>query len=157
VIFVTVGTQLTFDRMVERVDAWASRSGEEVFAQVGETSRDYTNLTTAAFLPPEEAKRRFREARCIVAHAGMGTILSALGMRKPLVIMPRKAELGEHRNDHQIATARRLEERGLVTVAWDGDQLEEMLERLADVEVGPAIPEQASPELLDAVRHFLAS
>ncbi len=34
-IFVTVGEQLPFDRLVRAVDEWAAASGKEVFAQIG--------------------------------------------------------------------------------------------------------------------------
>ncbi len=57
-------------------------------------------------------------ATAIVAHAGMGTILTALEMGKPLLVMPRRAALGEHRNDHQLATASRFAELGRVKVAF---------------------------------------
>ncbi len=155
-IFVTVGTQLPFDRMVECIDAWAEGRGEEVFAQIGPSTREFANIETVDFLDPQESARRTREARCIIAHAGMGTILSALGSRTPLLVMPRRADLGEHRNDHQLATARRLSARGLVQVAWDADELVSHLDRLEEIEHGPAISPHASDELLDAVRGFLA-
>ena len=54
----------------------------------------------------------------IYAHAGMGTILSALKQDKPIIIVPRLASLKEHRNDHQIATAMRMDELGYVYVAY---------------------------------------
>jgi hypothetical protein len=44
--------------------------------------------------------------------------------------MPRRASLGEHRNDHQLATARALAARGQVRVALDETQLGEALDAL---------------------------
>ena len=41
----------------------------------------------------------------VIAHDEMGSIITALEMGKPIVVMPRRAELGEHRNDHQVAAA----------------------------------------------------
>ena len=156
-IFVTVGTQLPFDRMISVVDAWAGRSGEEVFAQIGPSQQDFPNLETADFLPPGELAKRIEESSCIVAHAGMGTILSALEVRKPLLVMPRRAELGEHRNDHQIATARKLSERGLVQVAWTDEEMLARLDGLAEIQ-GVASPRsEASPELLAALRGFIST
>ena len=35
----------------------------------------------------------------IVAHAGMGTIISAMQHQKPIIIFPRIAALGEHRTN----------------------------------------------------------
>lgn len=130
-IFVTVGTQLPFDRLIRAVDAWAStHPGRNFFAQIGAShfSPKYVNwvrsLDQAAF------KSRIDDAELIVSHAGMGTILTALELGKPLIVMPRRAELGEHRNDHQLATARHLEKRGLITVANDETGLIGQLERM---------------------------
>ena len=117
-IFVTVGTQLPFDRLIAAVDAWAGETGVgDVFAQIGPTAYVPRHIEFAQFIPPAECAQRMREADAIVAHAGMGTILNALQLGKPLLVMPRRASLGEHRNEHQSATARRFEELGSVAVA----------------------------------------
>ena len=44
----------------------------------------------------------------MLAHAGMGSILTALEFNKPLVVMPRRGHLAETRNDHQFDTAQQL-------------------------------------------------
>ena len=124
-IFVTVGTELPFDRLVHAVDRWADLSGRarEVFAQTGETRDPPLHISWAPYLEPAEFQRRFEQADLIIAHAGMGTILASLQGRRPLLVMPRRAALGEQRNDHQLATARRLGGRGFVDVAFDEQEL----------------------------------
>jgi UDP-N-acetylglucosamine transferase subunit ALG13 len=129
VIFVTVGTQIAFDRMVSVVDDWAGRSGADVFAQVGPTQRKFAHMRCAEFLEPAEFDRYFNEAKLVIAHAGMGSILSALSYGKPIIVVPRKASLGEHRNDHQMATAKRFAAMPGVSVAWDEGELAALLER----------------------------
>lgn len=156
-IFVTVGTQLPFDRLVKAVDVWAARSNASVFAQVGPSTTRFENIETAPFLTPDETTKRIRTASLIVAHAGMGTIFTCLAARRPLIVLPRSAELGEHRNEHQRATARKLGDRGIVTVAWDVDELASQMNSFGDVEVAPAIGDHAEVTLLDAVRDFLGS
>ena len=49
--------------------------------------------------------------------------------------MPRRASLGEHRNDHQLATARQLEARAGLAVAWEAEALARFLEPEAPVPV----------------------
>jgi UDP-N-acetylglucosamine transferase subunit ALG13 len=163
VIFVTVGTQLPFDRLVRTVDEWAAGQSVEVFAQMGPTAFRPRHIEGAEFVSPEECRRRMEEATAIVAHAGMGTIIGALELGKPLVIMPRKAALGEQRNDHQIATAKRFSELRKVSVAWDERELPERLDAMvkgvvvaaAGAEAGPMIGAHASPRLLAALRAFI--
>jgi UDP-N-acetylglucosamine transferase subunit ALG13 len=156
VIFVTVGTQLPFDRMVAAVDAWAAeRPGVEVFAQVGPTHSAPGHISFASFISPGECQARMRAADAIVAHAGMGTILGALELGKPLLVMPRRADLGEQRNDHQLATARRFAELGRVAVAFDAAELAERLDQLDGLAVRERISPYASERLLTGLREAI--
>jgi UDP-N-acetylglucosamine transferase subunit ALG13 len=131
VIFVTVGTDGPFDRLVRTVDRWAGDTGRrDVFAHIGRSSFAPSHIDHVAMLQPDEFRRRFADASVVVAHAGMGTILSALHYRKPILVMPRRASLGEQRNEHQLATARHLRDLGKITVAVDENEL---FERLAEI------------------------
>lgn len=129
-IFVTVGTQLAFDRMVNAVDTWASSSGNDVFAQVGPTDTKFNHIQQSEFLEPEDFDHYFNSANIVIAHAGMGSILTAMSYGKRIIIMPRKADLGEHRNDHQLATARSFVGHAGVSVAWDEDELIALLHQI---------------------------
>jgi UDP-N-acetylglucosamine transferase subunit ALG13 len=155
VIFVTVGTQLAFDRLVGAVDRWAAGSEQEVFAQIGPSAMTPEHIAYRAFVDPAECRERMRAADAIVAPAGRGTILSALELGKPLVILPRSAELGEHRNEHQLATARRFAELGSVSVAFDEHELVACLDGLDGFAAAARISPHASDALLRAVRSFI--
>ena len=96
-----------------------------------------------------------RDADAIVAHAGMGTILSALELGKPLLVMPRVAALGEHRNDHQLATAKRFAETGHVAVAEDAEALIVKLDELDALTAHDRISRYASDDLLGALGAFI--
>ncbi|MGO1499889.1 MAG: glycosyltransferase [Marinobacter sp.] len=108
-IFVTVGTQLHFDRLVKMVDTWAGRHPEEdVFIQTGKTAYTIKNCRASCFIDHDEWQCCFEQADRVISHAGVGTILKSLAYAKPLIVMARHAALGEHRNDHQRATAARF-------------------------------------------------
>lgn len=158
-IFVTVGTQLPFERLAEAVDAWAAgRPARRVFMQLGETAYRPRHCEFSAYTPPAEWERLFDEAELVVSHAGMGTILKSLERAKPLVIMPRLAALGEHRNDHQQATARRLGGLANLRVVNDAGELAMAL----DVPPGCAelSAQKSSPNLdrlIREIRQFIAA
>lgn len=155
-IFVTVGTQLAFDRMIKAVDVWAGeRARTDVFAQIGPAEYHPHHIQWQEFISPAECRAKMMEATAIVAHAGMGTILSALELGKPLLIVPRRADLGEQRNDHQLATARRFTDLGRVVVASDEKELAAKLDELDRMAVGERISPHASPRLIGAVRGFI--
>jgi hypothetical protein len=66
--------------------------------------------------------------------------------------MPRKASLSEHRNEHQLATAKRLGTRPGITVAWDAEELKHHLDHRCELRGGSEIAEYASPELIARLR-----
>ena len=155
-IFVTVGTDMPFDRLVRIVDLWACEQRRtDVFAQIGEKGREPAFLQFSRFLNPAEFNRRFASASLIISHAGMGTILSALYFGKPILVMPRRASLGEQRNEHQLATAHRLLELGKIDVAFDENELRDKLNQLNSLASKEKIGPFAGDELLRAVRTFI--
>ena len=128
-IFATVGTQLPFDRLLSGLDAWARRNPQiPVFAQIGVSARRFSSIEQVAQLSQADFQRQTKAARLIVSHAGMGTILSAAELGKPIILMPRRAKFNEHRNDHQLDTAAQMKRLSNVTVADDGEALHQALD-----------------------------
>lgn len=155
-IFVTVGTDLPFDRMMRVVDSWArDHDRRDVFAQIGEGGWEPEYIEFAHFLQPLDFKRRFDEASLIISHAGMGTILTALLYGKPILVMPKRASFCEHRSEHQVATAQCMCELCRVQVAKDESQLMSMLNDLPDFIAPGRIGPVASGPLIDSLRGFI--
>lgn len=155
-ILVTVGSQLPFDRLVGPVAAWArSRGRHDLVFQHGGGRTSLAGFREAASFKVEEMDRLFASADLVVAHVGMGTILSCLELGKPLVALPRSAQLRETRNDHQFATARRFEGRPGIFIAWDESQLDQLLDRASELAAGPRIVSTASPQLIACIRDFI--
>jgi UDP-N-acetylglucosamine transferase subunit ALG13 len=156
VIFVTVGTELAFDRLVQPIDEWAFRHGRtDVFAQIGPTTWHPRHVEWANFLDAPECRRRIAAAQVVIAHAGMGTILLARELGKPILVMPRHSELHEHRTDHQLATVRGLAGHAGIIPVMDESELLQKLDHLDDLPPVDRIPSYASRELLDNIRSFI--
>jgi UDP-N-acetylglucosamine transferase subunit ALG13 len=131
VIFVTVGAQMPFDRLVRSVDEWAdSHQREDIFAQIGTSSYRPRHIRHSQFIAPAEFRRHVERADVIVAHAGMGSIISAVELGKPILVMPRRGDLGETRNDHQVATAERFGSLRLIEVATNERELGRKLDEI---------------------------
>ncbi|MCR9130800.1 MAG: glycosyltransferase family 28 protein [Alphaproteobacteria bacterium] len=154
-IFATVGTQLPFPRLIDALEALAPDLGEEVIAQIGASEGTWPNLDIRRQLTPAEFEKIFTTARVIVAHAGIGTILSAKRWGKPLVILPRRHGLGEHRNDHQLATARQVESLPGIHVAWEAADLGPLL-TLPDLTPASDAPSPSHAALIARLRTFIA-
>jgi UDP-N-acetylglucosamine transferase subunit ALG13 len=153
-IFVTIGTQLPFDRFIKIIDEMAPVIGEEIVAQVNKCNFEPKHIKTVSFLPPDEFNQLFGKARLIVSHAGMGTILSAMQQGKPIIIFPRIAALGEHRNEHQLATARKFKELGTVYVAMNDEELKMLLLR-KDLSCLKTIGDTASSALINSIKEYI--
>lgn len=155
-IFVTVGSDIPFDRLIKAVDRWAhDKHRHDIFAQIGTGGWKPQFVSFATLLDPPEFNERLAASQVVVGHAGMGTILSALQNSKPILVMPRRGYLGETRNDHQMATARCLLEGGKVHVAFDEDELYRRLDLLQDLEPKERITPFAAPELVRALHDFI--
>lgn len=155
-IFVTVGSQEPFDRLIRAVDEWAkSRDRSDVFAQIASSTFHPQHIKFTHFIEPAEFNRVMQDTSVIVAHAGMGSIISALELGKPIVVMPRRAEFRETRNDHQVATAERFGAQGRIIVANDERELPEKLDRALTCGTTDRIQAEASPRLIATIRAFL--
>jgi UDP-N-acetylglucosamine transferase subunit ALG13 len=155
-IFVTVGAQMPFDRLIKAIDKWALENGRnDVFAQVGSSDYHPKHIQWTPFLSTEEFKQRYETAKVIIAHAGTGSIITALQLGKPILIMPRRASLRETRNDHQVATVEQFRRFDSVSVALDENELIHRLEEIDNLRGCQSIKPYASHELLEAIREFI--
>lgn len=141
-IFLTVGTQFPFDRLVKAVDRAAGTNGfdEHIVAQIGESTYCPENFEAAAAFEKALFDRNFNEADSIISHAGMGTITMALDQRKPLLVMPRLKKYGEVVNDHQLAIAKKFEQLGYLLVAYHTEDVPDKMKQLKSF-----VPQQRKP------------
>lgn len=157
-IFVVTGTQEPFDRMIRVIDQVAAMYKTISFiAQVSKSAIATHNLQTFDFIPPVEFNNYFDQASLIISHAGTGTIFTALERDKPIIIMPRLAEYGEHRNDHQLATCKVFERLGYVNVAYNEDELRTKVIKLLNntPQSLHKMGKHASNELIESLQEFI--
>ena len=154
-ILVTVGTQLPFDRLVQAMDAIQPGLGIEVIAQNWTGSYQPQNIAVQERFGPAEFEQLARRSALIVAHAGIGSVLTARRLGKPIVLMPRTSGFGEHRSDHQLATARKLVGKPGVFIAMDETELPGAIAKgLAAGDISPA-ENPGARQLVDAVAEFV--
>jgi UDP-N-acetylglucosamine transferase subunit ALG13 len=154
-IFATVGTQLPFNRLIRELDDWAGSNPEvEVFAQVGRSSYQPRHMSWEKMIPAARFESLVEECNTIVAHAGMGTIISGIEYGKRVIVMPRREEYGEHRNNHQLATADRFARIFNLEVVHTPDELFSSLDVATDASGLTPIDLCASPQLISEIRQF---
>ena len=138
-IFVTVGTSFPFDRLIRAVEKLVDQRliSDSVFAQVGIRGYCTKSFECVEVLEKQEFDQRFQDADAVIAHAGMGTISTALSLNKPLLVVPRLKEYGELVNGHQEVAARKFARLGHVLAAFSEDQL---FERVSDLWTFEPVP-----------------
>lgn len=155
-IFATVGSQAPFDRLIRAVDEWArTRNRTDVVAQIAAGTYIPKHIRFIDFVNPSQFRELTQDANVLVAHAGMGSIITALEFGKPIVVMPRRAFFLETRNDHQVAAAEYFGSKGRIVVAQDEHELPERLDTALALGETTRLGSHASAQLIATLRSFL--
>jgi UDP-N-acetylglucosamine transferase subunit ALG13 len=154
-LVVSVGTDHhPFDRLMAWVDAWLDMQHGvygTCVVQSG-TSRPPRLARSSASMPHDELLRLMREARAVVTHGGPATICDARDAGKIPVVVPRRRDLGEHVDDHQVAFCKRASAEGWIKLASGREAFLAQLSRA--VCDGPGQP--AAPLVAPGVEGFAA-
>jgi UDP-N-acetylglucosamine transferase subunit ALG13 len=130
VIFVTVGSSLPFDALIEAVDRFAGegRITGQVTCQIGHGTYRPRNCDYFAFTP--DFDEWVRKASLVIGHGGTGTVSTMLLEGKPFIAVPNPNVA----DDHQRVFLERLNR--AVSFLWTTDL-------------------SALPELIRAARNFV--
>jgi UDP-N-acetylglucosamine transferase subunit ALG13 len=134
-IFLTVGNwHKGFDRLVRAVDELVESGTvtEKVIAQTGHSSYTPMYLEVTDYCSPTKFIDIMAKSRVIITHAGIGTVGQAISLGKPVIVLPRKSNLGECGDNHQWTTAKQLEKEGKILVAYDVSELPDKLQQAKD-------------------------
>jgi len=112
-VVVTLGSGVHgFRRLVDRLLAILP-PGLDILWQTGSTRVDGLDIAARPSVPAAELERAIRDADVVVAHAGCGSALTALGAGKYPVLVAREGRHGELVDEHQMQLAGWLGQRGL--------------------------------------------
>jgi UDP-N-acetylglucosamine transferase subunit ALG13 len=155
-IFVTVGTgEQPFDRLLRSVEALSI--DEPLVIQHGSSTVAPEEATCLDYLPFPDMVTRMQEARVVITHAGVGSVIAALSVGKKPVVVPRRRHFGEAVDDHQVELARRLADAGVVTLIDDPRDLAAVLAERSDREDSTEMGEVAETPLVVELREYLES
>jgi UDP-N-acetylglucosamine transferase subunit ALG13 len=131
-VFVTVGTDHhPFDRLVAWMDDWLASGAKErvrCLIQSG-TSKPPVQTEFDQYFGYQQMETFLSEATVVVCHGGPGTVMMSRWAGKRPIVVPRRHDLGEHVDDHQVAFARRIAAEGEIALAEDAAALTAHLEQ----------------------------
>jgi UDP-N-acetylglucosamine transferase subunit ALG13 len=156
VILLSVGTQLPFDRLIRTVDEWAvRRSRTDVVAQIGPSTYRPIALQSFAFLEHDKFHALQLQCDVCVSHAGMGSIITAMELSKPIIILARDHRRGEHRNGHQIATLKQFAGTPGVYPAESEAEVARLLDRAHELKGAPSLDSTATADFIQRLSAYV--
>ncbi|MFL2100987.1 glycosyltransferase [Desemzia sp. FAM 23989] len=114
-IFVTVGThEQQFNRLIKEVDCLKEKGSikEDVYIQTGYSDYKPKHCEWSNFIDFAEMENYISKSRIVITHGGPASFLSVLAKDTPLIVVPRKLEMGEHVNNHQLDFVKKINQHG---------------------------------------------
>jgi UDP-N-acetylglucosamine transferase subunit ALG13 len=151
-VFVTAGHNRPFHRLLRLAEQLAHDPGIELFAQMGYAADAFPTLPGRPFLDKAAFERRIDWADVVITHAGAGAIYDARSVGHLPIVVPRRAALGEHINDHQWDMALALADAKFIRLLSEDDDLGQLVLESSRDRTRTAV----QTALVDAVRQDLA-
>lgn len=131
-IFVILGTQrFQLNRLLIELDKLIEMGEitQEVIAQVGVSDYKPKHYQYYPYIDKSRFDEYIMQASHIITHSGVGSIITALKAKKPVVVYPRLKKYHEHVDDHQLDIAKAFEKMNYVICRHEEDSLKEVINR----------------------------
>ncbi|MBQ9118874.1 MAG: glycosyl transferase [Lachnospiraceae bacterium] len=129
-ILVTLGTQkFEMNRLIQAADELAQTVSEEIFVQCGNSSYQPKHCKYSAFVDTTQFAKMIQECSVLITHSGVGTIMTGIQAKRPIVVVPRLKKYNEHVDDHQLQIAEAFEEQGCVLCCREVAELKQYIEK----------------------------
>ena len=153
-IFIAVGSQLPFDRLIRYIDEWAKNTDQKIIAQIGDATYMPKNMEYKKFINNDEFNQLIHDASVFISHAGMGNIFSAKEQKTPIIVLNRQYKLNEIRNNHQADGLAWMAEIDGVYTASTKEELIQCLER-TDLDIKNNKEQQNTIGLSEFIADFI--
>lgn len=132
-IFVAVGSGgYPFGRLIKKIDELAQKYSYDVVIQKGSTKYKVKHCRCFDFMNYSDYINFFKLADLIISHTSTGPLLYSKEYEKPIITIPRRADRGEHIDDHQLEVARALanENEPMRMIVFDEFEIEPAIPRM---------------------------
>lgn len=155
-ILVLLGTQNNdFTRLLREVQNNIDNGiiKEDVVVQAGSTKFESKDMKIFSLVPTDELLKLQEQARVIITHGGVGSIISSIKLGKKVIAIPRLAKYGEHVNDHQIQIVESFAKNGLIKGIFDIEKLGETLEKIESF--SPTVFKSNTGNMIKIIENFI--
>ena len=130
-ILVSCGTEkYPFNRLATMVQELALHHPERKFiyqSRVLEIIPRGKNIDVQQLLPYREFRSLIQQCHRYICHAGIGSIVTALAEGIMPLVIPRRHDLGEHVDDHQLQITRKMADLNMIRVFHSMTELEALI------------------------------
>lgn len=128
-ILITLGTQNQhFKRLLDYVEK--SNIKDEIIVQAGATPYKSKKMKIFNYIDYDKMQEYIEKADLIITHAGTGSILTPLKCNKKVIVCARKAELGEHADNHQFELVKIFCDEGYVLKLDENVNLDDLYKNI---------------------------
>lgn len=155
-ILVLLGTQNNdFTRLLREVQNNIDNGiiKEDVVVQAGSTKFESKDMKIFSLVPTDELLKLQEQARVIITHGGVGSIISSIKLGKKVIAIPRLEKYGEHVNDHQIQIVESFAKNGLIKGIFDIEKLGETLEKIESF--SPTVFKSNTGNMIKIIENFI--
>lgn len=131
-IFVALGThERPFYRLVKEIDSLSENLKEKAVVQLGFTDYVFVskNIKCYKYLTPQQFEKNLKKCSIFITHAGAGSIMSGIRLKKPVIVVPRLKEFNEHVDNHQLQITKKMQEHGTILPVYDINDLWKMIKK----------------------------
>lgn len=129
-IFIPLGTQkFQFNRLVKAMNKLVRKGvykPEEIVMQSA-IYEEMPLFTHYKLIPLEYFNELINKAELVITHSGVNSIITCMSLGKPLIIVPRQKQYGEHVDNHQLEIAEVMKLKYNVIIVDNLEMIEETI------------------------------
>lgn len=155
-IFVTLGTQdKPFERLLKAIQKQIDNGNikEEVVVQAGCTKFDSKDMKLYSMMDMDLFEEYVKQCDLMIAHGGVGSILTALKEGKKVIAAPRLGKYGEAANDHQKQIIDEFSKEGYILPLNNFDELDQLLKKVKRFK--PKKYASKRMEFIEKIEHYI--
>ena len=150
-ILVSLGThERPFYRLLKEIEKLISEGKiRDVIIQTGYTSYKVKGAKCFDFIEFEKMQKYIKNCDFLITHGGVGSITDALNYGKVAIVVPRRKELNEHTDNHQLQITKEMEKIGKIIPVYNIRDLEKSIERAKKLKIKKRL--QKKPIILEII------
>lgn len=158
-IFVTVGLdKFQFNRLIKYVDNLILKNiiKEEIFMQIGACEYEPKNCKWEGITEFDSLRKRMRDARIIISHAGIGSIILCAQNNKIPIIVPRQKRFREIVDNHQLEFVKEFDKSNTIIPVFKITHLKTCIEKFDEIVTNKVLRKNSPDNIINHLQDLFS-